>query len=190
MTGSLPPCPLLPPQPEPLTAACLRPFGKFDRGPDFYIQALHYAQSHWQQGSPAQALLLVNRALGADVPADHPVLTSWPLPYATVAWILKHHSPEHFIGNPRRHYQHLATRMVEPRKLLRTWRAWACWAIAVGRLTAERQAQMPADEAQLHMENVVEPTVEEIFLALGKAGNPGEADAWKHILEGINSLRG
>lgn len=185
MTGSLPPCPLLPPQPEPLTAACLRPFGKFDRGPDFYIQALHYAQSHWQQGSPAQALLLVNRALGADVPADHPVLTSWPLPYATVAWILKHHSPEHFIGNPRRHYQHLATRMVEPRKLLRTWRAWACWAIA-RRILPE----MPADEAQLHMENVVEPTVEEIFLALGKAGNPGEADAWKHILEGINSLRG
>ena len=180
MIGSLPPCPLLPPQAELLTAACLRPFGKYDRGPEFYLQALHYAQSLWQQGSPAQSLLLVNRALGADVPAGHPVLTSRPLPYATVAWILRHRSPEHFIGNPRRHYQHLATRMVEPRKLLRTWRAWACWAIS-RRILPE----MPPDEAQLHLENVAEPAVEEIFLALAKAGHPPEAFAWKEILEGL-----
>ena len=178
----MPPCPLLPPQPAPLTAACLHRFGKTDRGSEFYQTALHYAQSLWQHGLPAPALLLVNRALGAAVPAGHPVLVAWPLPYAAVAWMLRHHAPEHFIGNPRRHYQHLATRMVEPRKELRTSRAWACWAIA-RRILPE----LPADDAQLAKEALREPTEAAIFQSLTQLGHHGEAEAWQTVLTGSST---
>ncbi len=45
---------------------------------------------------------------------------------------------------------HLPTRMVEPRKVLRTWRAWDCRALAC-RVFPE----MPADEEQIAGEGVL-----------------------------------
>lgn len=143
-----------------------------DRGPAFYLRALECAQSLWQRNVPAQALLLINRAHGADLENDslHPIADT----YAAVAWILEHRDPEKFIGNPRRHYQHLATRMVEPRKTLRTWRAWACWAIA-----KEIDPTWPADEIQFANEPVREPTIDEIFAALELHALPGEAASWE-----------
>jgi hypothetical protein len=165
-----------------LTAACLQPFGKDDRGPEFYEMALNYAQSHWEQGLPAQALLQVNRALGSAVAPTDEVLQRWPLPYAAVVWFLQNHGPDQFIGNPRRHYQHLATRMVEPRKELRTWRAWACWFLACKLLP-----QFPADEKQLAEENVSEPTPETIFEQLKRWGHPGEAEVWQQCGSDLTS---
>ena len=140
--------------------------------------ALTYGQSHWLRGYPAQALLQINRALGSAVASDDAVLQRWPLPYAAVAWILRHHEPGQFIGNPRRHYQHLATRMVEPRKELRTWRAWACWQIARTLLP-----EFPADDVQLAHEQITEPTAEEIYRQLELLGHPGEAEAWRSLVE-------
>ena len=171
------PCPWLPRADAPLDSHATRRFGK-ERGPAFYEAALCYAQSLWLQGFPARALLLVNRALGANVSGKEPVVAEWPLPYRAAAWIMQHRGSDQFIGNPRRHYQHLATRMVEPRKELRTWRAWACWAIS-RRIFPD----YPADEEQIENEGVVEPTHDSIAAALKRHGLPGEGDLWHGALE-------
>lgn len=166
------PCPFLPVPDRPLTAASIREAGP-DRGPQFYFLALECAQALWLADLPAQSLLLINRAFSTDLNADDPVLRDWPPPYAAVAWILRHHQPPDFIGNPRRHYQHLATRMVEPRKELRTWRAWACWALARTLLP-----NLPADEHQLAHEGVREPEIKTIANHLDRLGLPSETNHW------------
>jgi hypothetical protein len=101
-----------------------------DRGPVFYLTALTYGHYLWQRGLAARATLCLDRALGADLRGDEPVLREWPLPYAAMRWFLQHTPPDVFIGNPRVHFQHLADRMNEPRRDQRRWRAWACWGIA------------------------------------------------------------
>lgn len=149
-----------------------------DRGPDFYLAALHYGQDLWLRGFPARAVLLLNRAMGADLQGPEPVLNQWPLPYFGMVWLLRNHRSEQFIGNPRRHWQHLATRMSGPRAELRTWRAWACWRIA--RIVRPGD---PADEKQIAEEGVREPGEEEIADHLARLGHPGEADLWRESLE-------
>ena len=173
---SLSPCPLLPVPSGPLGADCLAPLAG-DRGPAFYHTALLYSQSLWLQGYPARAILLLNRAMGCDLNGSEAVLAQWPLPYRAMVWILQNHLPEHFIGNPRRHWQHLATRMVEPRKELRTWRAWACWHMARVILP-----DMPADEEQIVREGVQEPAESEIAAQLARLGIPGETEIWRDAL--------
>lgn len=168
-------CPFLPSAEEAQTAAAMRRFGK-DRGPAFYEAALKCGQSLWRQGLPAQAMLQINRAFGADVSPGDPVLKAYPLPYAAMAWVMCERTEEQFIGNPRRHFQHLATRMVEPRKELRTWRAWACWWMS--RLVFP---DYPADEEQIANEGIAEPTVEQISEQLQTLGHPGEVDIWQTV---------
>ncbi|MEO0448196.1 MAG: hypothetical protein AAF191_19180 [Verrucomicrobiota bacterium] len=170
------PCPHLPPLEEIRTAAHLKTFGP-DRGDDFYVAALEGAQSLWRQGLPAQAILQLNRAFASDPSPASGVLTSWPPPYLPLAHILQHHRPSDFLGNPRRHFQHLATRMVEPRKDLRTWRAWACWAISCRLLP-----HLPADEEQIAKEGIREPAVADIRTRLAHLGLPGEREAWERAL--------
>jgi hypothetical protein len=134
------------------------------------MATLSYAQSLWLEGFPAKSLLLITRALGADVRAGDPVLADWPLPYAAAAWVMRERRGTQFIGNPRRHYQHLATRMVEPRKELRTWRAWACW------LLANRAfPDFPSDDLQIAREKLVLPRREEVLAWIDALGHPGEA---------------
>ncbi len=156
----------------------MRRFGRGDenRGAGFYHAALETAQSLWLQGLPAQALLQINRAMAADLDGDEEVLSEWPMPYAAAAWVMRQRREDQFIGNPRRHYQHLATRMVGPRKELRTWRAWACWALAC-RIFPE----MPADREQIEREGVVEPSVDDIAGKLAVLGAHREAEAWLEI---------
>lgn len=168
----LSPCPFLPVPPEELHAHCLDTHGQ-ERGPAFYDTALHYAQSLWLQGFPARALLLLNRALGCELTGHEP----HPLPYAAIVWLLQHHGGDQFIGNPRRHWQHLATRMSGPRAELRTWRAWACW-----RLACLVMPHMPADEEQLTRESLHEPTEEEIRTHLTRLGHPHEPALWQQAL--------
>jgi len=169
-------CPHLPSPARPLTAASINVLGA-DRGPAFYFLALECAQALWLAGLPAQALLLINRSLSADLRGGEPVLSEWPPPYAAAAWIMRHRGEDQFVGNPRRHYQHLATRMVEPRRELRTWRAWACWAMACSLFP-----ELPADEKQLAEEAVVEPTDGEIGGHLERLGLPGEVLVWQRAL--------
>jgi hypothetical protein len=170
------PCPFLPIPSRPLTAASINQAGH-DRGPPFYHLALECAQALWLARLPAQSLLLLNRAFSADLPPEDPATHQWPQPYPAVAWILRHHHPDDFIGNPRRHYQHLATRMVEPRKTLRTWRAWACWAIA-----RSIRPDLPADEKQLAHEHLLEPDIPTITHHLHHLGLPGECTHWLQTL--------
>ncbi|MDB6135803.1 MAG: hypothetical protein JWM59_4046 [Verrucomicrobiales bacterium] len=173
----LPPCPFLPVPEGILTAASVQALGE-DRGPDFYLAALNYAQSLWLQGFPARAILLMNRAMGCGLEGREPVLMQWPLPYFGMVWLLRNCRPEQFIGNPRRHWQHLATRMSGPRAELRTWRAWACWRIA-----CIVRPDDPADEKQIAEEDVREPGEETIADRLTLLGHPGEVVLWREALE-------
>ena len=175
--SGLEPCPYLPAAAADLTAACLEPAGR-ERGAAFYRLALAYAQSLWLQGFPARALLLINRAMGCAVNAHDSVLDAHPLPYQAAAWLLVHHRERQFIGNPRRHWQHLATRMVEPRRELRTWRAWACWHLA-----CTAMPEMPGDAIQISREGVREPNPAEIHTNLVRLGLPGEVSLWQAALD-------
>ena len=137
------------------------------------MSALTYGQHLWQRGLAARALLAVDRALLAEVPASDPVLLAWPPPYAALRWIMTHASPTALVGNPRVHYQHLAGRIRGPRAEQRRTRAWAAWHIA-----CRVNPAWPGD----HKHEVREPTVGEITTALAEYGLPGELAAWQSAL--------
>lgn len=165
-----PPCPHLPAPRPGLDWQALHAHRAADRGGDFYFACLEYGQSLWQRGFAARSLLCLDRALGADLTGDEPVLREWPLPYAAMAWLIAHTPPDVFLGNPRVHFQHYADRMNEPRKEQRRWRAWACWALA--RVV---RPDLPNDPRH----RVVEPTRDEIAAGLQRHGHRGEAEAWR-----------
>lgn len=171
------PCPFLPQVDEPMRAARMKECGK-SRGDAFYLLALQCAQSLWRQGLPAQSILLMNRAFGADMKGKEHVLAEHPPPYSAMVWVMKHHRKEDFIGNPRRHFQHLATRMVEPRKELRSWRAWGCWWYA-----CQLFPEFPADEEQLKGEGIEEPSETRIAERLALVGMVGESTEWAKARE-------
>lgn len=83
------------------------------------------------------------------------------------------------MGNPRRHYQHLATRMVAPHKELRTWRAWACWYLAKEVLP---EADYPHDSQQVRQERVVKPTRALIAEQLARWSPCDDLEAWQDAL--------
>lgn len=172
------PCPFLPELVEPVTHQDMANLGD-DRGARFYETALKYAQSLWRSGFPAKALLLCSRAMAADVYKDCDALHRWPLPYRAVAWILVNQVEGQFIGNPRRHYQHLATRMVGPMKDLRAWRAWACWYLAKELL---HPAQFPGDSIQIRREGIIEPMHDEITQQLRRFSSLDDDRAWNDAL--------
>ncbi len=165
-------CPFLPSVAESLRAAGMKRFGKH-RGEEFYRGALECAQSLWIQGLPAQALLQLNRAFSADLRGSEPVLDEWELPYRAMRWIMSECPHDQFIGNPRRHFQHLATRMVEPRRDLRSSRAWACWWHAI-----QIFPDLQPDKKQLQEEGVLEPDKVQILRNLEKYGHAGESELW------------
>jgi predicted nucleic acid-binding protein len=59
--------------------------------------------------------------------------------------------------------------MNEPRRELRRWRAWACWA-----LTRRILPHLPGDPRHA----VEEPAAARIFAELAARGLPGESDLW------------
>ena len=174
------PCPFLPQVDEPLRAAAMKQFGKAERGPVFYEQALKCAQSLWLQGLPAQAMLQMNRAFGADLEIEDPILDQYPLPFQAMAWVMKNRLPDQFIGNPRRHFQHFATRMNEPHLEQRTWRAWGCWWLAC---LIFSESEFPDDEQQIAEEGLVLPKFESIKAGLDRFGLKGEAETWMLAVE-------
>lgn len=176
--GDREPCPFLPVPERKVTAIDTRRLGS-DRGEVFYLTALNYAQSLWLERLPARALLLLNRAMGAGLRKDATILVEHPVPYRAVAWILQHREDGEFIGNPRRHWQHLATRMSGPRPELRAWRAWACWALA-----RRWMPEMPADEKQISEEGTEEPTLDRIESEIRDRGWDAELEEWKMALSG------
>lgn len=173
------PCPLLPENDRVITAADVRALGD-ERGAAFYELSLRYAQTHWCAGLPAQAMLQINRALASVLSKDEPIMQRWPLPYRVMAWLMMNRSEGQFIGNPRRHFQHLATRMVEPHKELRTWRAWACWYLAKGLLP---ETEFPGDTKQIREEGVVEPTFALIASKLRELSPADDEARWCEAIE-------
>lgn len=175
MPPALPPCPQLPPPRAGMDWRALHVFRERDRGPEFYFAALEYGHALWQRGFAARAMLCLDRALGAELRGDEPVLREWPLPYAAMAWMVRETPTGVFMGNPRVHFQHYAGRMNEPRREQRRWRAWACWALA-----RAVRPDLPGDPKHL----VVEPTAEQIEKELAAHGHPGEAALWRGVLGG------
>lgn len=114
-------------------------------GPSFHQACLELAQSFWKQGKPAQAILQLNKA--AFVP-------SIPAPFPALVWFLLNRNPGLFLGNPVRHFQHLASRISGPNAPLRAWRAWACFHLAEHILPP---SDFPRDEEQIAREGLVIP---------------------------------
>lgn len=192
------PCPYLPMTGRMLSADHIHALGR-DRSETFYFTAMEYAQVLWLAGFPAKSLLLVNRALSCRLPEvslEAAVMHQPPFPgvepcpaapYHAKAWILHHRPDGPFIGNPRRHYQHLATRMVEPHKELRTWRAWACWYLAKETLP---ESQYPADAKQVREEGIVKPTRAQIADHLTRLSPRDDVDAWRDALTLVHRWSG
>ena len=120
-------CPYLPQTQGALAVTHTRRFRQ-ECGPDFYLACLELGQSQWLAGKPAQAILQLDKAMMAVLPAEHPRLEEFPIPYEAILWIIERAAHSQFLGDPVRHFQHLATRMnhKQAQPELRTARAWAC----------------------------------------------------------------
>ncbi len=174
-------CPLLPDVGEVLTAEVTAAFRR-TYNVDFYLAALRYAQSLWLEGKAAQSLLQLNKSLMAELTGGERVLMDWPLPYAAKRWVMENCPADEFLGNPVRHYQHLATRMSGPQPELRRWRAWACFHVAEA--VVDRQAN-PRDEDQIVREGVQIPEWETVLTALAELGIPGEENLVRAAVAGL-----
>lgn len=171
------PCPWLPAVNGVWTARMMAPHrGRHDAVA--YEAALGFAQSLWLEGKPAQALLQMNKAMmadlrgGAKAPEDAGGNRSeWALPYAAKLWVIRMTGGDEFMGNPVRHYQHLATRMSGVRAELRTWRAWACFHVAENHLSPEEH---PRDGKQIAEEGIAVPEWNEVAAGLDRLGLEGE----------------
>ncbi|GAA5494246.1 hypothetical protein Rhal01_00405 [Rubritalea halochordaticola] len=151
-------CPHLPPTSGVLPITHSRPY-RAECGQKFYLACLELAQNQWEQGYPAQALLQINKSFMAQLQADAPITQRHPIAYKAVYWIIQSsHRSHEFLGNPVRHYQHLATRMNfnQPLAELRVWRAWACHHLAQAILPAD---DFPRDERQIESEKIQIPDI-------------------------------
>lgn len=165
-------CPYLPDVDGVLDANSMDPHRK-ERGAGYYLAALRYAQSLWLEKKPAQAILQLNKAWSAHLRGDEAVLRDWPPPYRALAWILRHTPDGLFLGNPVRHFQHLASRMAGPNPEPRRWRAWACFHLSESCLDA---VGFPRDENQIANEALDIPTRDMVWQQLDALGWRGEAE--------------
>ena len=174
-----PPCPHLPPIERVWPAAALSGLAPTGASAgEFYLTALRCAQSRWLDGLPAQAILMLNRAFSCGLDDDTALLESDPWPYEALAWMLRNVPDGCFLGNPRRHFQHLATRMNDgPLRELRVARAWACWAI-----TGSVRPDFPGDEEQIAAECIELPTLARLQALPVWQGRPKETTLWQRLV--------
>lgn len=172
------PCPYLPPTDAVIRPSDIRAIRK-NGGIDAYLAALTCAQSLWLQALPAQAILQLNHAMAHDL-SDLPNQDiPWPMPYQALIWILTRRHEEGFIGNPVRHFQHLATRMSGPNQDLRIWRAWACFHLAESVLPTN---EFPRDERQIAREHLEIPDVATCIDHLASHTHPNEISIIRLLL--------
>jgi hypothetical protein len=155
------------------------------RGAAFYQDALRYAQSQWLAGKPAQAILQLDKAWLADLTEAPESAAADPSPYHALAWILRHAAMGNcgYLGNPVRHFQHLASRMSGPRAELRAWRAWLCLHLAQRVLP---RAGFPRDGRQIAREGLWIPSAGRALEAVATLGWPGEWLAARHAMGQID----
>lgn len=165
----LPPCPFLPSAPEEMDWRALHACGD-DRGALFYMRCLEYSQHLWSRCLPARAVLCLDRALFAEVASHAPELSTHPLPYRALVWMLARVPDGTFIGNPRVHYQHLADRVRGSRHEQRRARAWACW-----HLVRIARPEFSADPRHV----VCEPSLDDTHTELAAHGIAAEIEWWK-----------
>lgn len=168
-----PPCPWLPDVSEPLDFHVTRRHGSV-RGAAFYQDALRYAQWLWISGKPAQALLQLDKAWMVDLAGDGSVLAAYPPPYRALLWIMRQAAAGNcgYLGNPVRHFQHLASRMSGPRAEIRAWRAWLCLHLAERVLLC---AGFLRDGRQMAREGLWIPGFSRSLSAVAALGWPGES---------------
>ncbi len=181
--GPNPPCPLLPAIARLHDFTLTRRHGS-DKGPAFYLDALRYAQSQWISGKPAQAILQLDKAWMADLSNPDTasgLLAANPSPYAALVWILRAGADgsRGYLGNPVRHFQHLASRMAGPRAESRSWRAWFCMHLSA---RATPTADFPRDGQQLTREGIWTPAESRALAALHHHGWPDEVETARHAL--------
>ena len=146
----------------------------------YHIACLELSQSYWLQKKQAQAILQLNKAFMADIRVMGPYA-----PYAALKWYLENRDFHHFLGNPVRHFQHLATRMSGPRSELRSWRAWACFTIAQLVLP---DSNFPVDSEQLVGEQIKIPNISEIIENLDSFGVVNELESFLSELQTTRAL--
>jgi hypothetical protein len=144
----------------------------------YYHACLCYAQSLWREGKPAQAILQLNKAFMADLGDDPGILQIWPPPYAALVWMLRNRGEEAFVGNPVRHFQHLATRVGGVRKEIRAWRAWVCYHVSRRVLPVE---EFPMDAEQAVKESLEIPEWSEVLDRIAIDGWEGEAEVIREV---------
>jgi hypothetical protein len=139
------------------------------KGAEFYLDALRYAQSQWILRKPAQAILQLNKAWMADLSDEDDVLAAHPAPYRALVWLLETAAAGNhgYLGNPVRHFQHLASRISGPRSEIRAWRAWLCFHLAEKGLPA---ARFPRDGHQIAREGLVIPSLTRVLQQISKTG--------------------
>ncbi|MGJ8656029.1 MAG: hypothetical protein ACSHX6_06235 [Akkermansiaceae bacterium] len=154
---SNPPCPQLPTITTPLPITHTREHRE-TCGPDYFTACLELAQSLWRTGSPAQAILQLDKSFMASTPENLPP-ENLPKAYIAILWIIQNTPADQFLGNPVRHFQHLATRMnmTQPNAKLRIWRAWACLHLTEKLYPNPAQIH-PRDTHQIQKENLTIPT--------------------------------
>lgn len=168
-----PPCPWLPEVSEIHNFQITRRYGQV-KGAEFYLDALRYAQSQWLGGKPAQALLQINKSWMADLMDGDSALQLNPPPYRALVWILKMAAAgdRGFMGNPVRHFQHLASRIAGEWPEVRRWRAWWCFHLAENTLPPGKFSR---DGVQIAREGLWIPGPERVYHELVRHGWPGEA---------------
>lgn len=154
-SASLPPCPYLPNVDAFLPITHTRAH-RAECGEAFFHACHELAQSLWRHGSPAQAILQLDKAMMAQVD------DSFTMPYEAILWIIQNCPNDQFVGNPVRHFQHLASRMnfKQPQPELRTWRAWACL-----HLTEQiiKNPEFTRDIVQVEKENLTIPELDKVL---------------------------
>ena len=179
-----PPCPFLPSIEQEYRASELARFRPQPKTAEFYLIALKCAQSRWLSGLPAQALLMLNRAFTVDFRSwsvsEQSIIDEHPPPYAAVQWMVLHGDQFGFLGNPRRHFQHLATRMSGELSPLRIARAWACWEIV-----KTARPDFAPDERQLDKEDITEPSFDRVSRELKNRACEKEFKAWLNARHSI-----
>ena len=170
-------CPYLPLVDRIWRASEMAPYRE-SRDEAFYLAALSFAQSLLQEGKPAQALLQINKSFLAEL-KDQAVLSLWPPAYAAKRWIFEQDwGEENFLGNPVRHYQHLASRMSGPRAEVRSWRAWGSFYLAEKVLP-----QLPRDEEQIAKEGLVIPKLTVVLEQIDDLGWREEGNVLRGTLK-------